>query len=249
MARTTYLERMMKKFSFLATWLPGQQLELGSIGVLDRGELQLKTSLDALKIPFKPQPPKQAGLAFDHQHGASVSFGASAAVNVPAANTRAAASLKFSSGQGFVFRARKVVEHVIGDMADVEEEIKELVRLKIWKDEWVVVNRLYRAACCTIVVAEGNAAEVIIEGRSDGAFDLADASLDLRIASQSGDVTTILAESELTPLYQATRIKSSWWPWSDPKARPVRSVLGDEEMVQVSLADALASTPDEDDRG
>lgn len=240
MARATYLERMMKKFGYLATWLPGQVLSLGSIGVLDGGEFILKTSLDALKIGFKALQ-GQANLDFEHQHGAAVSFAASAGAGA-VTGTRATASLKFGSGEGFVFRARDCVEQVIGDMADVEEEIFELVRQKIWKEEWVVVNRLVCAACSTIIVTEGSAAEVQIEGSGAGPFDLADASLGLRVAGKSGDVTTLVAASSLTPLYQATRIQSSWW--GGPKARKVRS-FGDDEMVPVSLADAVASKPAE----
>jgi hypothetical protein len=240
MARATYLKRMMDKFELLATWLPGQVLSLGSIGVLDRGAFHLKTSLDALGIDFKSLS-GQSDLDFEHQHGATISFKASAGASEAVTGARATASLKFGSQEGFVFRARKCVEQVIGDMADVEQEIFELVRQKIWKDEWIVVNRLYRAACSTIIVAGGNAAEVQIEGHGAGPFDLADAALDLRVASKSGDVTTFVAASELTPLYQATRIDSSWW--RGPKARQARSTLGDDEMVPVSLADAIASTP------
>ena len=209
-----YLEKMYDHFGFFAAWFPNQKLELGMVGVLERGAFTPKTTLRELGIEMTSSQSAKGNL--EHQYGTTISFGLGAGgeVQEPGGSIGASASILCNKHKGFVFRAADCTEHVIKKLDDVEEDVKALHRDGKWKDDWVYIHRLYRAASTTVILTDGKNSSLTIEATGaaeTGAFNLADAGIGLKVGASSGQVTTFLTEARVTPMYQASFVHSKFW--------------------------------------
>lgn len=215
-----YLKGIYQKLKYYAAWPVNQPRMLGDVGLIVDGEFQRETSLKQLGIKFTERvgPP---GRDISHTSGSSVSLKIKAegqslpGIDIPQAN--AGASVEFNSSGAFVFQAAKPVVREIENQSELGREILALFRKSKpghgWKADWCVVTELLTADRVTVLVSnsKGSKVDLAAEGKIPvgGSAPLAAVKGSLSVVGQKGDVTSVLAEADLSPLFRVSRIKRS----------------------------------------
>jgi hypothetical protein len=208
-----HIDTALKRF---ATWLPGDQLAVGDVGVVSRGSFRKETDLDELGLPFDRRP----GDPRPHLSATSVSTTRSGGdLDVEAAGVaESSLELSFATAGLAVFEARGVVHERIGNVDSLARQIRELDTRGGWERRWLVVDEVWKVECATIIVATENETTVRIHaetGAVRGLDGLADPRLGLRVEIRSGNVVKEIGSQNVTPLYLCRRLRFS-------KLKPVR---------------------------
>ncbi len=215
-----YLKGVFEKLKYHAAWPPNQPRRLGDVGRLVHGEFQPQTSLELLGIKFAERvgPP---GADISYTSGASVSVKLKAegqslpGTTIPQA--KAGAVVEFSSSGAFVFQATAPVVREIDNQAGVGKEILTLYRKpgrqRGWEVDWCVVTELLTADRLTVLVSDSKDSKVELAANGKvpvgGPAPLASVNGSLSVIAQKGEVTSVLAEAGLSPLFRVSRIKRS----------------------------------------
>jgi hypothetical protein len=224
---------MFSKFGYMPTWLPNAPLSLGDVGTLGSdGFFHRVTSLRDLKIDFTVRR-GATPLDFSHssEQGVAMTVGGGADADAGPTHAKAKVTLEFSSKGAFVFQAKGCVESSIEDQAKLGRDV--ITRFKSgedWDPDWVVINTVVQAKCATILVSSSTSSKVEIAASGElpaGSVALADADVGLRVLTQTGDVTNLLAQQKLTPLFRVSRIKRGLL------ARLKKAIFGETEFANV----------------
>jgi hypothetical protein len=214
-----YVRGLHQKFDFYAAWPPNQARRLGDVGRVANGQFQRVTSLDLLGISFtERQGP--AGSDLSHTSGSSVSIKLKAegetlpGTSIP--NAKAGALVEFSSEGAFVFQAAVPAVREVEDQVRLADDILRLFRKfengkRVWNEDWCVVTELMTASKVTVLVSSSVSSKVELsaDGVPAGQAPLATLGGKLSVVTQSGDVTSVLAEANLTPLFRISRVRRS----------------------------------------
>jgi hypothetical protein len=215
----TYVRGLHQKFDFYAAWPPNQARRLGDIGRMADGQFQRVTSLELLGISFaERQGPTGSDLS--HTSGSSVSIKLKAqgetlpGTSIP--NAKAGALVEFSSEGAFVFQAAAPAVREVEDQVRLADEILRLFRKfengkRVWNEDWCVVTELMTTSKVTVLVSSSGSAKVELsaDGIPAGQAPLATLGGTLSVVTQHGEVTSVLAEANLTPLFRISRVKRS----------------------------------------
>src|SRR5262245_44801006 len=259
----TYVRGLHQKFDFYAAWRPSQARRLGGVGRMADGQFQRISTLEPLGISFTERqgPP---GSDLSHASGSSVSIKLKAqgemlpGTSIP--NAKAGALVQFSSEGAFVFQAAAPAVREVEDQVRLADDIMRLYRQfengkRAWNEDWCVVTELMTASKVTVLVSSSGSSKIELsaDGIPAGQAPLATLGGALSVVTQTGEVTSVLAEANLTPLFRVSRVRRSLVeelfggdasaevrPTGLPRAHPsaVRRVL-----EPVPLSDALAVGP------
>lgn len=207
----SYLNALYRRFQLLGAWPPNQRVEVGEVGVLEQGAFRRASSLGRLGVAFTASSAGQVG-DLEASEGAEISSENDAGGQVAWVNgaPRLGVRVKLGHQGAFVFDALEVVEWRIDDTIAVERQVLALLARGAWDPSWVIVDRVLQARSLTVLVSEGDNAELGLEGSGQlGAHGLrlADATLGLRSTYVRGDSLRFLGEVGLTPLYQCLRVQ------------------------------------------
>ena len=226
-----YQKEMHRNIGFFATWLPGDNLELGEAGVFKGGRFSAAASLAELGIAFEAgSPGSPQTLQYTSASGTAVSSSASAnAMNL----ARAEISVEFSSEGAFLFQASGVKQIRIEDRVAVRRAILDAYEHGKWDKNWWMVESLYRAKCATVIISQDTSSAMVLEASADtplGSLPLANPDVNLSIKSTRGKVFHLIAGRSLAPLYACLRVK-------DPLIGPprVEAIRGIGDDAQVSF--------------
>lgn len=240
-----YQEQMHSNLGFFGTWLPGDPLSLGDVGILERGRFRPLTTLTELGIPFtRGVTGSPQNLQYTSKSGTSVNVKTSAEVVGPLAAS-AEIEIQFSQEGAFLFHASSVMNQRLDDRLALADSILALYANGTWKSEWFLIESLYSADCATIIVAEDSSASLSIGASSSlpmGALPLADPHVKLSISSMKGKIVQVVGGRDLRPLYSCVRLKEGWF--SGTKVVPVRGIAsapGELPLARASIAELLNS--------
>lgn len=214
-----YLRQIHDHLGYLATWPPSEQISVGSVGVLDKqGRFHEETSLTRLGIAGKViLGDASAQIKYRSASDVSVDFkasGAAPATGSTLAVADAGFTISLARDNAILFEAVGCKHEKIEDVDDVGNQILDRVDAKVWKLAYLVITGVVRADSATVLISKGSNGkfEATISGSATaGAVSIGDAKLGLAVKHTSSLGLEIPAQTNLTPLFSAYRIKKSWW--------------------------------------
>ena len=240
-----YQQEMHANIGFFGTWLPGDPLRLGDIGVLENGRFRPQTTLAELGVKItgtgKGSP---QNLQYTSKSGTALNVRAGAEVLGPLPAS-AEIDIRFSHEGAFLFHASNVTNESVGNRLALADSVSSLYSKGTWRKEWYLVESLYTADCATIIISEDSSSHLVIGAASSvalGALPLADPHVRLSVSSASGKMVQVVGGRDLRPLYSCVRLKETWL--GDLKVVPVRGAApkhGDMPFARASITELLNS--------
>ncbi len=237
---------MHENTGFFATWLPGDSIEIGDVGLFEQGRFRKLGSLQEMGIKFSAAP----GRSFQDINYSSTSY-TKIAVNgttEDAALGKASISVGFLQAGAFLFQASKVQIHQLENRIAIVDRILEAHLKKKWDPAWLLVESLHAAERATIIVSEDQSADLVLSAQSNAALSavsLANPNVSLAVTSSRGRMLQIIGGEKVHPLYSCFKLKVPLL--GKPVVRPVRGVAAVETVESISrptIADLLASFAD-----
>jgi len=230
-----YQQELHNNLGYFATWLPGDDIRLGDIGVLQAGRFHKLASLQELGIPCTAGTSGQPQI-LNYSSTADTTVSSSAGAASPGI-AKAEIAIKFSRQGAFLFQALGVQSLDLANRTATAAGILRAFEQKAWNKEWLVVDSVYQADSATIIVSEDETAGIVLTGSSAlplGSLPLADPKLGLTVSSTSGKIVHLIAASGLHPLYSCLRLKDPLI--GAPSVVPVRGGSSPEERAPAALA-------------
>jgi hypothetical protein len=240
----TYQRELHDNLGFFATWLPGDLLELGDIGILKDGRFRKESSLQDLGVNCQASPlgPIQ-NLQYSSKSGTSVSIDTSASAAPGPVDVSAKIDVAFSLDGSFLFHASNVRNRRLENSTLLADSLLELWEKRAWNKNWYLIESLHQADCATVIVAEDTSAGVTFTAKgSIVGVPLADPNVELSIVSSKGKMTQVIAGRNLRLLYSCLRVHEGIF--SGPSVQPVRGVGGgatETPLVRAGVAELLNS--------
>jgi len=223
-----YQQEMHDNLGFFPTWLPGDRIEIGDAGVLERGRFRRMASLAELGIACEVDTSAaEQSVQYTSTQGTRIAATSGAA----AALARAEITVEFSREGAFVFHATRLHLRHLQNRTAVGDEIVKAYKKAKWDKEWLLVEALHTAERATIIVSEDTSAGLVLAASTQvpiASISLADPKVNLTVASTRGKVVHIIGGKGLHPLYSCLRLKDPLF--GAPSVRPVLGlgVHGDE---------------------
>jgi hypothetical protein len=202
-----YQREMHDNLGFFPTWLPGDPIEIGDVGVFEGGRFRRMASLSELGIGCKVE----AGAATQNvQYTSTQGTKVAATAGAAAAVGKAEITIEFSREGAFVFHASHLQPHQLKNRVEAGQDIVKAYKKGKWNKEWFVVEALHTAERATIIVSEDTAAGLVLVASADApivSISLADPKVSLTVASTRGKVVHIIGGKGLHPLYSCLRLQ------------------------------------------
>jgi hypothetical protein len=241
-AAQRYQEEIHDRLGFFATWLPGDPIEIGDVGVLQGGRFRRATSLRELGVAFKLE---SVGVPQDFLYSSTRGTGVAFSAGADAAVAEAEVRVEFSGVGSFVFHASGLRPQRIENPAAIGIELIRLHSAGTWNRDWLLVEALHTAKRATIMVCDDTSGEVVLAAKTAGLrpiVSLADPKISLSVGSAHGRIVQAIARPGLHPLYSCLRVK-------DPllgaaKVQPVRGlndISAEEVFVRPAIEELLSS--------
>jgi len=230
----TYQREMHTTTGFFATWLPGDPIDIGDVGVFEGGRFRKMSSFQELKIKYS----KVRGKSFQ-----SVDYSSRRGTKIATSMSTEAATLgnaeitiHFSREGAFVFQALKMQSWELENRKAVSDKIVEAFHKKVWDKSWMWVESLHTADRATIVISEEKAAELVLTAKLNETLpsvSLVNPNVSLSVASFRGKMIRLIGSPNLHPLYSCLRLKVPRL-LGKPSPKPVRGAKRAATDVDVS---------------
>jgi hypothetical protein len=214
------IKRKLK--NYWAAWLPGTRFAIGDIGTLNGYLFEKVGTLDELGLKYyEEEDADPSPLDISSETGVVVSLKAAGETNQSFAYVGAAeAGLKVEFGaQGaFILQAPETFASEVGDRLNLRRRIIDAFRKGVWEKDWLVITHILKAPSATVLISKSSnsllelAAKVYLS-EAVGALGAADAGISIRY--QKGDTVNMIGGKNVTPLFQLSRLKTSFF--SEPK--------------------------------
>ena len=240
-----YHKQIHRELGAFATWLPGDRIEIGDVGVLVKGRFRRMGSLRELGIEVEVESsPVGHALRYSSTKGLDVSTRGKASARGAGALD---ISYGFSRAGACVFEADGVTHHRIRNRLAVGAAASEAHAAGRWDKTWHLIEELWTADCATILVAEtkNSGLELSAEITSPAPGMLTNPEIGLRVSSRSGKVVEVVAARDVRPLYACSKIRGL----GAGQLAPVRSEGEDADRSAVARTnlDELLDSMFEDD--
>lgn len=225
-ARSKYLTEISGQWQYLPTWLPGRTVRLGQVGHFDRGAVEVDGDLSAHGFDIvEDVDQSQSSLSYSSERAVEWGWTADASL---ATGERADVEVTFSRANAVLFHAYEAVEHRVSNLAELKSLILELDAKDTWPSRSAVIVSVVSARATTVMISSSSDASVVCEAKAGASLgSLADPRLGLRQRSARNMDTTIVADGNLTPLYQALILR--------------RGLLGNRFVKALRGAETLAA--------
>lgn len=218
-----YQKEMHDNLGFFATWLPGDPIEIGDIGVLEGGRFRRMASLKELGIECQvAEGDATQDVQYTSSQGTKVTASASAAMTAVA---KGEISIEFSREGAFVFQASELRPMRMDNRVAVGQQLLEAYNKGTWQIEWLLIESLHVAKRGTIIVSEDSSAGLVLAASADvpiPTISLADPKVGLTVASTRGKLVHIIGGTGLRPLYSCLHLTESWL--GKTSVQPVRGL-------------------------
>lgn len=207
-----YQKEMHDNIGFFATWLPGDNINIGDIGIIDGGRFRKQTSLSELDIDFSMSPEgAPISLQYTSTEGTKISCGGNASGDI--LQSKAEISIDFSKTGAFLFHALNVRHFRMEGLSKVTSEIIKLFDNGNWHKGWHLIDSQHVADTATIIVSQDQSASLTLSAETSmelGSIPLADPNVKLSVASSRGKLVQIICGREIRPLYSCLRIRKNF---------------------------------------
>lgn len=225
-----YLEELRGEVALYPTWLPGDPMELGAFGTLQRGQFVADGRLADLGIEVVPSASEQKQ-PIKFQRG--MKFGGAVSASAKANHLDAELGVSFEATRAYAwaFVARGMSKVEIQNIHEVRSEVLEAQRRGDWRREWLLVSELRRVELLNVLVARGNLVKATVRGKGAIVEPLdvllqADAKFEL-----SGDgFFSVQNARSVTPLYGLRKLQGRWDPQLGPISRGTHGHVDDDAL-------------------
>lgn len=225
--------------NYWAAWLPGTHFAIGDVGILNGYVFEKVTTLGQLKLKhYAETDADPSPLDISSESDVAVSFKAAGETNPALSHVAAAeAGLKVDFGaQGaFILQAPEMFASDMGDRLNLRRQIVGAFNKGVWEKEWLVITRLLKATSATVLISKSSHAslEIAARGQLSGvvaALGVADAGITVKY--QRGDTLSMIGAKNVTPLFQLSRLKTSFF--SEPKLVTKALRASDPSLVELT---------------
>jgi hypothetical protein len=234
----SYQQEMHSNLGFFTTWLPGDDIAVGDVGLLEDGRLRRVTSLESLHIPYETKEgTSRRDLQYTSTRGTKIAVDAGASVSGVA---KGKITLEFSENGAFVFHVHGLREERLADLRTAAAGVIDAYKSRRWEKDWVMVESVHTAEVATIVISQDSSASLELEAAADGAITtlaLADPKVRLSVKSARGKLVHLVGGENTRPLYLCARIKHSLF--GAPKVEPARGVSSGPDLLELMERPAL----------
>ena len=204
-----YLNHISTNAGYRANWEPNKPLELGMIGRLTNGILDVVSTLEQEGLTPKMLKDLTPG-EMDFTSHQTVDIDIKLAGQSPVAGsvlTEAEAGfvLDFHGENAVVFQVKDTYTHQVVNMAALEKEILNRYKNNQWPKDWVIITQLLEAVTATIIISNSNNNKIELKASANAGapnLKLTDASLGLMVAKEKGSSLKVIAQHGITPLYR-----------------------------------------------
>ncbi|HEV7668844.1 MAG TPA: hypothetical protein VGS22_09990 [Thermoanaerobaculia bacterium] len=230
-AADVYTDEVRNQIQRYATWLPTDNIKVGTVGQLHGNVFVPLSHLKNFGIPTQvtKDPNTNATYKFMSAGVKEVAIAASAS-GIPTSAGIGAAKLTigFSKAHSVYLALYGCTGYAIENLVALGHKLLELVEKNEWQLDYVVVTRIIKAESATILQTEAKNTEINLEGDASGTpvVDLLKAGASVKVKSQGSVGLEIVAASKLTPLFSLAKVKYTW----------VGKVLGDKPKFVYSLS-------------
>jgi len=215
-AADVYSKEVHSQLKRYATWLPTEEVKVGTVGQL-QGKIfvplsDLKTF--GISANVVKDPSTQAAYKFMSSGTKEVALDASAGGVATSAGIGAAKlNISFSREHSVYFSLAGCAGYAIDDLVNLGHSVLEQLNKQKWQLDYVVVTRVVTAESATILQAESKGAAIELEGDTSGTSvaDLLKAGASVKVKSQSSVGLSIVAKRNLTPLLRLAGVKYTFF--------------------------------------
>lgn len=219
-----YQEEMHANLGFFPTWLPGDRLEVGDVGLLDGGRFRRMASLTELQISYETVAgTTKQNVQYNSSEGTKISSNLDA---VAGGAVTGQITLEFSQEGAFVFHVSRLQPTELANRVAICDEILKAYENRKWKKEWVLVESVHSAECATIIISQESSAGLVLSAKLPApltSISLADPKVSLSVTATRGKLVHILGERNLHPLYSCLRLNDPLF--GSTEIEPVRGAV------------------------
>jgi hypothetical protein len=249
-----YAEEIHAQFGYLATWLPTAPISVGDVGVVKDSIFTKVGTLKDFGISFnKEEHPEEADLEYTSAGAVEINASATGNAPIPGAvpvKIDGDVAVSFRRADAILFQASQCQTTTLGDLSKATERIIALFKAGKWPRNQVVVTDAVRSAASTVLISSGQDAHITLRVKGEfgaGKLQLANANASFDVKNSESIGMSIVSKRNLTPLFKARGIKTSWLPFNDPTL--VNRSDGDLTLGQLDVNDLLELSPDGDRAG
>lgn len=205
-----------------AAWLPSTHFAIGDIGTLNGSVFEKVGTLGNLKLKYYAETDSDPSpLDISSESGVAVSFKAAGETNPSfghIAGGEAGMKVEFGAQGAFIIQAPETFASEIGDRLNLRRQIIDAFNNGVWDKDWLVITRLLNATSATVLICKSKNASLELTAKANlsaAVAALGAANAGIAIKFQQGDALSVIGGKNLTPLFQLSRLKTSFF--SDPK--------------------------------
>jgi hypothetical protein len=209
-----YLSHISGNAGYRANWEPNRPLELGMIGKLSNGVLDIVSTLE--QEGLQPEVLKDVTPGdLDYTSNQTVDIDIKLAGKAPAVGsilTEADAGfvIDFKAENAVVFQVKDSLTHQIVNLAKMEKEIIARYKGHKWPNDWLIITQLLEAGSATIIISNSSNNKIELKATANvgtANLKLTDASLGLNVAKEKGSSLKVISQQGITPLYRVMGIR------------------------------------------
>jgi len=229
-----------------AAWLPGTRFAIGDVGTLNGYLFEKVGTLDELNVKYYAETDNDPSpLDISSESGIAVSFKAAGETNSLFEHVGAAEAglkIQFGSPGAFIIQAPETFESDMGDRLNLRRQIIDAFTERIWEKDWLVITRLVTATSATVLISKSSNASLELGAKANllgTVATLGAANAGISVKYQQGDTISMIGGRNVTPLFQLSRLKSSFFGAPKFETRSLRA-------SDPSLSDLTSSRASDD---
>jgi hypothetical protein len=238
------IKRKMK--NYWAAWPSWTRYNLGDVGVLNGHVFEKEATLAEIGIAYSVQEGADASpLDISSESGVTLEFKLAGQTNSAFTSiVEAEAGVKVEFGQtgAFIIEAPEIFESEVTERLALQKDIIRAYRDGRWEKEWLVITRLVRAPSATVLISRSSDAALEVAATANLSAvvtALGDANAGITVRKQHGDTLNMLCGENVTPLFQLSRLKTSFFA-------PPKFSIKSMGPIDPSLNDLTPARIDED---
>jgi hypothetical protein len=204
--------------NYWAAWLPGTHFAIGDVGTLNGYVFEKVGTLDELKLRhYAVTDADPSPLDISSASGVAVSFKAAGETNSSFSHIGAADAgmkIEFGAQGAFILQAPEMFASEVGDRLNLRRQIIGAFNKGDWEKDWLVITRLLKAPSATVLISRSSNASLELTAKANlsgavAALGAADAGITIK--HQQGDTVSMIGGRNVTPLFQLSRLKTSFF--------------------------------------
>jgi hypothetical protein len=235
-----YQDEMFSNLGFYPTWLPGDRMEIGDVGVLDGGRFRQQASLKELGIAYQVSTGTAVqNVKYNSTQGTKIEVTASADA---ASVAQGEIKIEFARTGAFVFHANDLRQRQLENRLLVGKDIVAAYARGTWKKEWLLVEAHHIASCATVIVCQDSAGSLVLGASASKpltSISLSDPKVGLTVSRTSGRIVHLVGARNLHPLYSCLGLRDP--VFGKPVVEAVRGVTSDAADDEVLIRPGIAA--------